>query len=165
MIEEDHFYNIDLPLDFIDILYEELNKATWYNSPTGQCRSDIKGETRDLIKKFMPFEVYCCGFFQNKPGWKYPIHKYSRRYAAFNMQLCEESEEYHIYSYTDNLKEKISVPYYKNKPILLNTKKFHSVNNTSNHQVRHILSVGCITESYEIIRDRFKNKIMEYKTI
>ena len=162
MIEEDYFYNINIPLDFISNLYEELNHAQWYISPTNQCRSDIVGETRLLIQKFMPFEVYCCGFFKNDPGWKYPIHKDRNRYAAVNMQLCDDSEDYYIYSHTDDFKKKISIPYYKNKPVLLNTKKFHSVHNKSKDKVRYVLSVGCTTESYEVIRDRFKQLTMKH---
>jgi len=163
MIEEDYFYNINIPLDFIDNLYEELGHAQWYTSPRGTgIRSEIVGKTRLLIQKFMPFEVYCCGFYKNNPGWFGPSHRDRDRYAAVNMQLCDDSEDYHIYSYTDDLKEKLSVPYYKNKPVLLNTKKFHSVHNTSKDNVRYILSVGCTTESYEVIRDRFKQLTMKH---
>lgn len=165
MIEEDYFYNINIPVDFVDNLYEELNYCEWYTSSTGMCRSDIVGETRIFIEKFMPFEVHCCGFFKNTAGWKYPVHKDYKRYASFNMQLCDDSEDYHIYSYTDDLKEKLSVPYYKNKPVLLNTKKFHSVHNTSKDKVRYILTVGCTTEPYEVLRDKFKQLTMKHTTI
>ena len=81
------------------------------------------------------------------------------------MLLVDNSKDYHIYSYTDNLKEKISVPYYKNKPLLLNTKKFHSVHNTSKDKVRYILTVGCTTEPYEVLRDKFKQLTMKDTTI
>jgi len=160
MNPEDYFYTINLPINFIDNLYQELENAVWYTSPTKFCRSDIMGETRSMIEQFMPFKVFCCGFFKQEPGFKYPIHKDSQRLAAVNIQLCDELGDYKVYSYTDKLKEKMMVPYQKNKPILLNTKKFHSVHNISN-DTRYILTVGCITDSYEVIRDRFKQITME----
>jgi len=165
MIEEDYFYNVNIPVNFVDNLYKDLDHAQWYASSTGQCRSDIVGETRILIEKFMPFEVYCCGFFKNTAGWQYPPHTDGKRYAAFNIQLCDDSKDYHIYSYTNDFKEKMRVPYYKNKPVLLNTKKLHSVHNNSKDKIRYILTVGCTTESYEVIRDRFKQLTITHTTI
>lgn len=156
MNPEDYFYNISLPLDFIDNLYKELETANWYTSPTKFCRSDVVGETRNLIEKFMPFKIHCCGLFKNEPNFTYPIHKDFERLAAVNIQLGEASDDYRVMSYSDNLSERMQVPYQKDKPILLNTKKLHSVHNMSNDKTRYILSVGCVDESYEVIRDRFK---------
>lgn len=156
MNTEDYFFNINVPVNFIDNLYKELEHANWYTSVTNQCRSDIIGETRSLIEEYMPFKVYCCGFFKNVPGWTYPIHKDFQRRAAVNIQLVDDSDEFKIYSYSDDLKQVFVAPYSKNKPILLNTKKFHQVHNTSKDKIRYILSVGCIEESYEVIKDRFK---------
>jgi hypothetical protein len=93
MNPEDYFYNISLPIDFIDILYKELETTTWYTSPTKLCRSDIVGETRNLIEKSMPFKVHCCGFFKNDPRFKYPIHRDFQRLAAVNIQLGESFDE------------------------------------------------------------------------
>ncbi len=156
IIQEDHFYQVNMPMDIIDILNEEIKIAKWYTSPTKQCRSDIVGETRIILEKLMPFEIYCCGFFKNDPLWKYPIHKDRARHATINIQLVDNSEDYLVYTYSEDLKERINIPYIKDKPLLLNTKKFHSTQNLSTEKVRYLLTVGCITESYEVIRDRFK---------
>jgi hypothetical protein len=166
MTEEDYFYNINVPIDFIDTVYEELTRAKWYNAASGLIRSEIVGETRTLIEKNMPFKVNCCGFYKNDPLWKYPIHKDRYRFAAFNVQLGEDSEDYYVNAYTDDRTEKIRIPYHKDCPILLNTKKFHSVHNMSNEKVRYVLTVGCADMTYEIIRDRFKQmEIDQHKDV
>lgn len=156
MNQEDHFYNINLPIDFVDALYFELKTVKWYNSSNGFCRSDTTIKTRNHIQQFLPFEIFCCGFFKFMPGNKQSIHKDRNRHASFNMLLCNESADYHVYTYTDDLTEKIIIPYHKNKPLLLNTKKFHSIHNASKEFTRIILTVGSTTDSYESIRDKFK---------
>jgi pyoverdine/dityrosine biosynthesis protein Dit1 len=156
IIENDHFYHINIPIDFINTVHDELKYSTWYTSKTGQCRSEIVGETRKLIQKTMPFTISCCGFYKNEPGWKYTIHKDYTRFTALNILLVDNSEDYHVYTYSDNLKEKVNIPYIKNKPMLLNTKKYHSVHNISKEKIRYVLTVGCNTETYEVIRDRVK---------
>jgi len=156
MNPEDYFYNINLKLDFIDILYKELDNANWYTSPAKLCRSDINGATRTLIEQVMPFKVDCCGFLKNEPGWIYPVHKDHSRMAAVNIQLCDSYDDYQAISYNNDMTQQLDIPYQKDKPLLLNTKKLHSVHNMSNDKTRYILSIGCTNESYEVIRDRFK---------
>jgi hypothetical protein len=156
MNPEDYFYNISLPIDFIDILYKELETTTWYTSPTKLCRSDIVGETRNLIEKAMPFKVHCCGFFKNDPRFKYPIHRDFQRLAAVNIQLGESFDDYQVVFYNDDLSQLLNIPYQTDKPLLINTKKLHSVFNKSNDKTRYVLSVGCIDESYEVIKNKFK---------
>jgi hypothetical protein len=105
----------------------------------------------------MPFEVADCGILKNVPGWGYRAHKDVSRLAAVNIQMFDDSDDYQVFSYTDDFTEKIKIPYYKNKPILLNTTKFHSIYNASKTTTRYLLTIGCPTESYEVIKERFKN--------
>ena len=160
MIEnlEDFFYQIDLEFTFIDDIYKELNKATWYTSRHGQCRSDISKELSLLIQDVMPFKIDDAGFFKNDPGWNYRIHKDSKRLAAVNMLMVENSNNFCALVYDDNFKNKEIIPYACNKLLLLNTKKFHSVSNNSQTDVRYLLSLGSTEESFESIKNKFKNK-------
>ena len=111
MIEnlEDFFYQIDLEFTFIDDIYKELNKATWYTSRHGQCRSDISKELSLLIQDVMPFKIDDAGFFKNDPGWNYRIHKDSKRLAAVNMLMVENSNNFCALVYDDNFKNKDSI--------------------------------------------------------
>jgi hypothetical protein len=163
IIENDHFYHINIPINFIDNVHEALKYASWYTSKTGQCRSEITGETRALIQNSVPFEISCCGFYKNEPGWKYTIHKDYTRFTALNILLVDNSDDYQVYTYSDKLEKKINIPYIKNEPMLLNTKKFHSVHNTSKETIRYVLTVGCNTETYEVIRDRFKQMTIDQR--
>jgi hypothetical protein len=163
IIENDHFYHINIPINFIDNVHEVLKYATWHTSKTGQCRSEITGETRALIQNSMPFEISCCGFYKNEPGWKYTIHKDYTRFTALNILLVDNSDDYQVYTYSDKLEKKLNIPYIKNEPMLLNTKKFHSVHNTSKETIRYVLTVGCNTETYEVIRDRFKQMTIDQR--
>jgi hypothetical protein len=160
MIEnlEDFFYYIDLEFKFIDKLYEELNKASWYTSKHGQCRADISKELKDVIQDIMPFKIADAGFFKNKPGWNYRIHRDGERLAAINMLMVENSNSFHALIYDNKLKNKEIIPYTQNKLLLLNTQQFHSVSNDSQHEVRYVLSLGSTEESFESIKNKFKNK-------
>jgi hypothetical protein len=160
MIEnlEDFFYHIDLEFKFIDKLYEELNNASWYISKHGQCRADISKELKDLIQDIMPFKIADAGFFKNEPGWKYGVHKDSKRFAAVNMLMVENSNSFHALIYDNTLKNKEIIPYTQNKLLLLNTKQFHSVSNKSQFEVRYVLSLGSTEESFESIKNKFENK-------
>ena len=160
MIEnlEDFFYQIELEFTFIDEIYKELNTAVWYTSKHGQCRADISEDLRVLIQNVMPFKMDDAGFFKNEPGWKYRIHKDSKRFAAVNMLMVENSNSFGAYVYNNNLKNKEIIPYTRNKLLLLNTKKFHSVSNECQHEVRYLLSLGSSEESFESIKNKFKNK-------
>lgn len=160
MIEnlEDFFYLIDLEFKFIDNLYKELSGASWYTSRLGQCRSDISKELRCLIQDVMPFKISDAGFFKNDPGWEYRIHKDSERLAAVNMLMVENSNNFYAVVYNNNLKNKEIIPYTRNKLVLLNTKQFHSVSNKSQSEVRYLLSLGSTEESFESIKNKFKNQ-------
>ena len=160
MIEnlEDFFYHIDLEFKFIDQLYKELNTANWYTSKFGQCRSDISKELKSLIQDVMPFKIDDAGFFKNDPGWNYVIHKDGKRFAAVNMLMVENSNNFHVLIYDNKFKNKEIIPYTQNKLILLNTKQYHSVSNKSKHEVRYVLSLGSTEESFESIKNKFKNK-------
>ena len=160
MIEnlEDFFYHIDLEFTFIDDIYKELNEAKWYTSKYGQCRSDISKELVCLIQDVMPFKIDDAGFFKNDPGWNYRIHKDSKRLAAVNMLMVENSNNFCAVVYADNFKNKEIIPYTRNKLILLNTEKFHSVLNKSQSEVRYLLSLGSTEESFESIKNKFDNR-------
>jgi hypothetical protein len=160
MIEnlEDFFYHIDLEFKFIDQIYNELNTAKWYTSKLGQCRSDISAELKSLIQDVMPFKIDDAGFFKNEPGWNYIIHKDSKRFAAVNMLMVENSNNFHVFVYDNKFKNKEIIPYTRNKLVLLNTKQYHSVSNKSEHEVRYVLSLGSTEESFEFIKNKFKNK-------
>ena len=155
---EDFFHHIDLEFTFIDDIHKELNKAEWYTSKHGQCRSDISKELRCLIQDVMPFKINDAGFFKNDPGWNYHIHKDTKRLAAVNMLMVENSNNFYAFVYDDNFKNKEIIPYAYNKLVLLNTKKFHSVSNKSQTEVRYLLSLGSTEESFESIKNKFKNK-------
>lgn len=150
-----HFHTVKLPTSLINLFIEELSTANWYTSRYGQCRSDVSTNLRTIVENTMPFKVSCCGFFKNDPGRRYNIHKDSQRQAAVNILLVDDCSDFHVYSYSDNMRDKISVPYQKYIPILLNTKKFHSVQNLSS-VTRYLVSIGCDTESYESIRNKFQ---------
>ena len=160
MIEnlEDFFYHIDLEFKFIDQIYNELNTASWYTSPNNQCRSDISKELRRLIQDVMPFKIDDAGFFKNDPGWNYMIHKDSKRFAAVNMLMVENSNNFHTFVYDNKFKNKEIIPYARNKLVLLNTKQYHGVSNKSEHEVRYVLSLGSTEETFESIKNKFKNK-------
>ena len=106
----------------------------------------------------MPFKIDDAGFFKNDPGWNYRIHKDSKRLAAVNMLMVENSNNFCALVYDDNFKNKEIIPYACNKLLLLNTKKFHSVSNNSQTDVRYLLSLGSTEESFESIKNKFKNK-------
>jgi hypothetical protein len=162
MIEnlEDFFYHIDLEFAFIDDIYKELNEAKWYTSSTGQCRSDISKELVRLIQDVMPFEISDAGFFKNEPGWDYHIHTDFKRFSAVNMLMVENSNNFCAFVYDNTLKNKEIIPYVRNKLLLLNTKKFHSVSNKSQTEVRYLLSLGSSKESFEATKNKFKREIL-----
>jgi hypothetical protein len=157
---EDFFYHIDLEFTFIDDIYTELNKAEWYTSKHRQCRADISKDLRFLIQNVMPFKIDDAGFFKNEPGWDYGIHKDSKRFAAVNMLMVENSNNFCAFVYNNNLKNKELIPYAKNKLVLLNTKQFHSVSNNSKTDVRYLLSLGSTEESFESVKNKFKKDAM-----
>jgi hypothetical protein len=106
----------------------------------------------------MPFKIDDAGFFKNDPGWNYIIHKDSKRFAAVNMLMVENSNNFHAFVYDNKFKNKEIIPYTRNKLVLLNTKQYHSVSNKSEHEVRYVLSLGSTEESFEFIKNKFKNK-------
>ena len=137
---------------------KELDKAIWYNSKHGQCRADISEGLRALIQNVMPFKIDDAGFFKNEPGWSYTIHRDSKRFAAVNMLMVENSNNFHVFVYDSKFKNKEIIPYTRNKLVLLNTTKFHSVSNKSHNKVRYLMSLGSTEESYESIKNKFSNQ-------
>lgn len=105
----------------------------------------------------MPFKIHCCGFFKNEPGWTYPLHKDAVRYTAINILLVEPCDEFNVYFYSDDLKTKMLVPYLKDEPLLINTKKLHMVSNTSLDKTRYVLSIGCTDQTYDEVKKKFQN--------
>jgi hypothetical protein len=154
---DEYFYKLDTPFTFMDKIYAELDSAIWYESKYKQCRFDVSQELRSIIQESVPFKISCCGFFKNEPGWKYPLHRDSVRYTAINILLVEPCDEFNVYFYSDDLKTKILVPYIKDEPLLINTKKLHMVSNTSVDKIRYVLSIGCIEQTYDEVKKKFQN--------
>jgi hypothetical protein len=141
----------------MDKIYAELDSAIWYESKYKQCRFDASQDLRNIIQEAVPFKIDCCGFFKNNPGWTYPLHRDSVRYTAINILLVEPCDEFNVYFYSDDLKTKILVPYIKDEPLLINTKKLHIVSNTSVDKIRYVLSIGCIEQTYDEVKKKFQN--------
>ena len=72
--------------------------------------------------------------------------------------MVENSNNFHAAVYDNTIKNKEIIPYTRNKLILLNTKQLHSVSNKSEYEVRYVLSLGSTEESFESIKNKFKNK-------
>jgi hypothetical protein len=154
---EAYFYKLDSPFTFMDKIYAELDSAIWYESKYKQCRFDASQDLRNIIQEVVPFKIDCCGFFKNEPGWKYPLHRDSVRYTAINILLVEPCDMFNVYFYSDDLKTKIVVPYIKDHPLLINTKKLHMVSNSSPDKIRYVLSIGCIEQTYDEVKKKFQN--------
>jgi hypothetical protein len=149
---EEYFSKLNIPFPVMDLIYDELRTVNWYTSSTGQCRGDVSAELRSKIQKVITLKIYCCGYFKNDPGFKYPIHKDSARRAAINILLVDNCDEFNIFFYSDDLKTKILVPYIRDDLLLINTKKFHSVNNTSLTKTRYLMSIGFVENTYDEIK-------------
>jgi len=147
----DYYSAIPIRFDFIDQVYSELSQAQFYVSKTRQTRSDVSPELKQKFRDVLPFNIYCCGFFKNPPGWFYPMHKDVERLCALNVLLCDESQNFETFCYDDGRKQIAQVDYRRDVPILLNTKKFHSVRNNDT-ATRYLLSIGCIDEDYESVK-------------
>jgi hypothetical protein len=154
---DDYFCKLDILFPFMDEIYDELKKAIWYISNTKQCRSDVSINLRNKIQNSIPFQIHCCGFFKNDPGWKYPIHKDSIRSSAINILLVEPCDEFNVFFFSDDFKTKILSPYVRDELLLINTKKFHSVSNDSTDKTRYVLSIGFSKNSYEEIKVKLQN--------
>jgi hypothetical protein len=154
---EEYFYKLDIQFTFIDKIYSELNSAIWYESKYKQVRFDVSNELRSMIQESVPFNIDCCGFFKNEPGWIYPLHRDSVRYTAINVLLVEPCDEFHAHFYSDDLKTKMLIPYTKDEPLLINTKKLHMVSNTSLDKIRYVLSIGCVEQTYDEVKRKFQN--------
>lgn len=153
----EYFCKLNLQFEFMDRIYEELNSAIWYESKYKQCRSDASAELRNMIQEKVPFNIHCCGFFKNEPGWTYPIHKDSVRQTAINILLVDQCDEFNVYFYSDNFKTRLLAPYVKDELLLINTKKFHSVSNASSDKIRYVMSIGCVEQTYDELKKKFEN--------
>jgi hypothetical protein len=114
-----------------------------------------KKELKEQVQKEIPFEIFDCGFFKNSPGWSYQLHTDTRRTCAINILMCNNSQDFVANFVSDNFKETINIPYVKDVPILINTKKFHRIKNLSTTDNRFVLSIGHETYPYEITKNMF----------
>lgn len=141
-----------IKFDFIDDVYAELGAANFYRSKTGQNRSDVSPSLRAKFQSVLPFNIYCCGFFRNVPGWIYPMHKDSYRLCALNILVADPSDKFETCCFDEKRIVVGTIPHERNIPILLNTKRFHSVVNRDPDRTRFVLSIGCVDESYEVVK-------------
>lgn len=159
--------NIHFPV--LEKLYKELDNAIlnnfFHESPSLQIRYNVSKDLRKEVQDLMPFKISDCGFFRNSPGWDYPVHIDGKRLFAINMLMVEDHDDYEVFFYVDHPslaneidgtdKEKFRIPYVKDQLVLLNTKKYHSVRNTSGSRTRYLLSIGNTDTSYDIIKNKF----------
>lgn len=135
------------------VTYSEKHNK-FFIGQMGQCRIDFPLSIYQQFRQIMPFRISDYGCFKNSPGWIYPTHKDSKRKFAMNMLLSEINPKFQALFHNDELTESWPIPYIQNQWVLLNTKKFHSVKNNSDIN-RYVISVGCTSTDYNIIREVF----------
>jgi hypothetical protein len=152
MNTDDYFCQIDLP---VPMLPEILEFAKWstendkfYLSRFNVSRVDLPSSILNELKKILTYEISDAGIQVNTPGWTYKAHKDAMRQFAMNMLLTDPNPDFEIFSYPDDESMAIPVPYIKNKWLMLNTKKLHSIKNNSKTLNRHLMSIGCSDSSY-----------------
>jgi hypothetical protein len=154
----EYFSEVLLDLEFLDTVYKNLDHSSFKITPTKQLRLEFRKEIKDYIQNFIPFKIDDCGIFKNPPGWIYPIHRDKNRTCAINILICEEDPDFEIKFYEENTMKSIFLPYKKEVPYLLNTKKLHGVINRSRGKTRLVLTIGNSTDSYEDVLKIFKHE-------
>ena len=164
--DREYFYDLGIIPKFTGLLYEELSRAisidSFYRSSHGQSRSDFAdSQLKQAIIDSMPFEISDMGIFRNAPRSRYPLHIDAERNLSLNILLCEPDEKFvvDIYRTNDGVFQKKPIPYRKDIPLLLNTKKYHSITNLHLIKTRYICSIGSTKNSYEEVLNSFQQNI------
>lgn len=132
------------------------SKNQFWISQLGQCRVEFSAEIRMKIRGIMPFKISDYGCFKNPPGWIYPVHTDTNRTFALNMMISGDNPGFLAQCYNDEQTESFPIEYIQDQWVLLNTKKFHSVQNNSTAN-RYVISIGCETVGYQDIYRVFKD--------
>jgi hypothetical protein len=154
MIDSWIFLNSFTP--FIDKIYK-LSRLINYNVTSNKLiRGIVPLELQQKICQFYDLDLDV-GIYKTPPGWKYKFHKDNTRNCAFNQLLCEPNLNY-VNQMMVN--EKIeNIPYDTDRLCLINTAKFHNVQNNTTDTTRYLLNMGVnhfIT--FEVVENHLKDR-------
>lgn len=150
----DHLFD-EVYIDFAKKI-NDFYKIT--RSPNFMSRIDLSEDIKEKFNNILPYKVSDCGIFRNAPKSFVQLHADTKRTFALNALLIDSNELFITnFFHKNNL---IKVEYEKKAPILFNTKIPHCVYNNSPNIYRYVLTIGCIDESYDHVKEKFKDFII-----